>query len=225
MRKILGILSFIMLFSSSIFAQHVKFKVSDIQAADPGTAQQIEAVFKTMKLDIYNNDAVTISNIDMMNGMSNTKVYYYSAKESTVTCMDIMGQKIKVVPTAEEIKSMKAESDAKKTEVKKIDGDTKQFAGYSCQRYIVTTDGTTYDMYVAPDLKIGTKTIQGLESVKLDGFPLEYTVDFGGNKVTITAESVEKDFDTSKIAEPTGKYKEMNFTDFKAQMGGMMGGQ
>lgn len=223
MKKLFGTLFFLTFILSGLFAQHLKMEVTDIQAADPATAQQMEAIFKTMKLDIYHTDGVTVSNVDMMNGMSNTKVFYSPSTDKTIMYMDIMGQKIKVIPTEAEVKQMKAESEAKKPVIKKVDGDTKQIAGYNCQKYLVTNEGNTMELYVAPDLKIGTKTLQGMENIQLDGFPLEYTVDAAGNKITMTTTKVEKEVDNSKVTEPTGKYKEMNFADFKAQMGGMMG--
>lgn len=78
-------------------------------------------------------------------------------------------------------------------------------------------------VYAAPDVKISPKGIQGFENYSIDGFPLEYTVNAAGNKITFETEKLETTFDQSAMDIPKGNYKSMNFTDFMKQAGGMMG--
>lgn len=206
------------------FSQYIKMGVSSVKAENMDQQQQMEATLKSMKMETFATSDKIRTDVNMMGGMVMMSTFTNPENEDFTMYVDMMGNKTKVVPTAEEIKSIKEENAKKNADVKVVEvpGDTKTILGFNCKKYTVTTsEDMKFTMYVAPDLKIKTNNIQGMEGVKLDGYPLEYTIEAMGTKMTFTAEKFEKTFDSAKMTPPSGNYKEVNFTDFKKQMPGM----
>ena len=205
--------------------RYVKIKVANVETSDPAMKQQMEGMFKTMKMEIYNTPEQSVTTMNMMNGMVNTKTFVNTKDQTYVLYTDMMGNKIKVEPTAEELKKQKMDNEAngKNITVTEVPNDTKTILGHVCKKYLLKSDKMEMTVYAAPDVKISPKGIQGFENYSIDGFPLEYTVNAAGNKITFETEKLETTFDQSAMDIPKGNYKSMNFTDFMKQAGGMMG--
>lgn len=225
MKKLHLIVIALLLSTTGLFSQYVKIKVANVETSDPAMKQQMEGMFKTMKMELYNTPEQSVTVMNMMNGMVNTKTFVNNKDQTYVLYTDMMGNKIKVEPTAEELKKQKMDNEAsgKDITVTEVPNDTKTILGHVCKKYILKSDKMDMTVYAAPDVKISTKGMQGFENYSIDGFPLEYTVNAAGNKITFETEKLETTFDKSAMDIPKGTYKSMNFTDFMKQAGGMMG--
>lgn len=206
------------------FSQYVKMGVTSVKAESSEQQQQIEGMFKSMKMETFANEEQVRTDVNMMGGMMIMSTFSEPKTDKFTMYVDMMGTKSKVVPTEAELATIKEDNNKKSndTKVVEVPGDTKTILGFNCKKYTVTnSDDIKISMYVAPDLKIKANNIQGMEGIKLDGYPLEYTVDAMGSRITFTAEKFEKTFDAAKMSPPSGNYKEVSFTDFKKQMPGM----
>ncbi|MCO6460236.1 MAG: DUF4412 domain-containing protein [Saprospiraceae bacterium] len=223
MRKFNLILCLMLIAFSGAYSQYVKIGVSSVKSDNMDMQQQMEATMKSMKMETYAASDKIRTDINMMGGMVMMTTYSYPDKEDFVMYMDMMGTKTKVVPSAEEIKSITEENKKKSGDYKitEVPGDTKTILGFKCQKYNIASPEIQVSMYITKDIKIKANRIQGMEGLKIEGYPLEYTIDANGTKITFTAEKFEKTFDPAKLNPPTGNYKEVNFTDFKKQMPGM----
>jgi len=224
MRKINLIICLVALMSTASFSQYIKMGVSSVKAENAEQQQQMEGTLKTMKMETFANDDQVRTDVNMMGGMVVMSTFTNPKTDEFIMYMDMMGNKMKVVPTAAELTSFKSENDKKGSDFKivEVPGDTKTILGFNCNRFNISNgDGMNFILYVTKDIKIKANNIQGMEGVKFDGYPLEYSMEAMGAKMTFTAEKFEKTFDTSKMTPPTGTYKEVNFTDFKKQMPGM----
>lgn len=142
-------------------------------------------------------------------------------KGSGVLLMDLMGKKMAMEMSKEELEKMdKNKKSQKKPEFKYVDG-SKDIAGYKCKRALVVMEGSAeLEIYYTEELPKGaSKTYEGL-----NGFPLEYTIAQGPMKIKVTAEKVKQEkLDNSLFDIPSG-YDKITFEEFQKQMGGMMGG-
>jgi len=144
-----------------------------------------------------------------------------SKKKSGTLLLDMMGKKMAVEMTEEELKEMKNKQGDVKPEIKYVDGDTKKIAGYSCKKAVIVVQGAgELEVYFTEDLPASaSKQYDGLK-----GFPLEYTIDGGQFKMKVTAKEVKQEkVDGNLFVIPDG-YEKMTFAEFQASMGGMMGG-
>ena len=135
--------------------------------------------------------------------------------------MDMMGKKVAMEMTKEELEKMdKNGSSKKKPEFKYIDGE-KEIAGFKCKKAIVVLEGAgEMELYYTEDLPAGASTqFEGLK-----GFPLEYTIAQGPMKIKVTASSVKQEKINSSLFEIPDGYDKMTFEEFQKSMGGMMGG-
>lgn len=153
-------------------------------------------------------------------GMGMSQVTITDLKKGSGTLlMDMMGKKMAVEMSKEELKEMDKKG-TKKPEFKYVDG-TKSIAGYDCKKAMVVLEGAgEMEVYYTEDLPSGAnKQFEGLK-----GFPLEYTIDSGQFKMKMTAKSVKKESLGADLFEIPDGFDKMTFEEFKASMGGMMGG-
>ncbi len=154
-------------------------------------------------------------------GMGMSQVTITDIKKGSGTMlMNMMGKKMAVEMSKEDLKAMEKKNGNKKPEFKYVDG-TKKIAGYECKKALVTVEGAgEMEIYYSEELPAGAnKQFEGLK-----GFPLEYTIDSGQFKMKMTAKSVKQEtLGADLFAIPDG-YDKMTFEEFQKAMGGMMGG-
>lgn len=142
-------------------------------------------------------------------------------KGSGTLLMNMMGKKMAIEMSKEELKEVdKKKKGDKKPEFKYVDG-TKKIAGYECKKAMIVLEGTAeMEVYYTEDLPSGAnKQFEGLK-----GFPLEYTIDSGQFKMKMTAKSVKAEsLDAGLFVIPDG-YDKMTFEEFQSSMSGIMGG-
>ena len=155
-------------------------------------------------------------------GMGMSQVTITDMKtESGTLLMDMMGKKMAVNMSKEELDKMEKKKGDTKPEYKYVDGAGKEIAGYKCEKVMVVVEGVgEMELFYTKDLPAGAnKQFDGLK-----GFPLEYTIDSGQFKMKMTATSVVKEkLDKSLFEIPDG-FEKMTFAEFEKAMGGMMGG-
>lgn len=141
-------------------------------------------------------------------------------KESGVLLMNMMGKKMAVEMSKDDLKEMDKKKADKKPEFKYVDG-TKKIAGYDCKKALVVIEGAgEMEIYYTEDLPAGaSKQYEGLK-----GFPLEYTIDSGQFKMKMTAKTVKQETLGADLFNIPDGYDKMTFEEFKTSMGGMMGG-
>ena len=160
--------------------------------------------------------------VEQSMGMGMSQVVITDIKnESGTLLMDMMGQKMAVSMSKEELEKMEKKGADKKPEFKYSDSETKEIAGYKCSKATVSMEGVgEMEIYYTKDLPAGaSKQFEGLK-----GFPLEYTVDSGQFKVKMTAKSVAKEKLDKSLFEIPSDFKKMTFDEFQKAMGGIMGG-
>ena len=123
-------------------------------------------------------------------GMGMSQVTITDLKKGSGTLlMDMMGKKMAVEMSKDDLKEMDKKKSDKKPEFKYVDG-TKKIAGYDCKKALVSVEGMgEMEIFYTDELPAGTnKQFEGLK-----GFPLEYTIDSGQFKMKMTAKSVKKE--------------------------------
>lgn len=135
MKKLHLVVIALLISTTGLFSQYVKIKVANVETSDPAMKQQMEGMFKTMKMEIYNTPEQSVTTMNMMNGMVNTKTFVNTKDQTYVLYTDMMGNKIKVEPTAEELKKQKMDNEAngKNITVTEVPNDTKTILGHVCK--------------------------------------------------------------------------------------------
>lgn len=156
-----------------------------------------------------------------MAGMGSSSVISDSKANTGVMLINMMGQKVAVKMTKEDIEAEKKEAPKSKTV---LGTETKVIAGYKCKKATVkNADGTEVVVWytdLIPTLGGANNKTGG----DIPGFPMEYSVD-GGNGMALTM-SVSK-VSQEKVADssfeiPAG-YEEMTMEEFKNSMPATMG--
>jgi GLPGLI family protein len=143
--------------------------------------------------------------------------------KTSVTLMDIMGQKMLIKKTKEEI-----EKEIEKNPSPKIvlSDETKEIAGYTCKKAEITTmdpdqgdKEITFTVYYSEELGNEKLNFEGLFR-GLNGLPLEYNIDANSMKMKFTATSVKKQKVTDKDFEIPEGYKEVTKEELQNMFGG-----
>lgn len=155
-------------------------------------------------------------------GMGMSQVTITDMKtESGTLLMDMMGKKMAVSMSKDELEKMEKKKAENKPKFNYVKGAGKEIAGYKCEKVMVTMEGVgEMELFYTNELPAGaSKQFDGLK-----GFPLEYTMDSGQFKVKMTAKSVTKEKLDKSLFEIPSDFEKMTFAEFEKAMGGMMGG-
>jgi len=193
--------------------------------------EQMAAAFEMMKgseTNYFFNEDVALVKQSFMGGMVSMSTHSNLKSDATTLLFDMMGQKMMVETTSEELNSANNTPEAKKAmenmEVKYDKADTKNILGYNCYKANVGIgNGMNVSLYVTDDIKANNSLIKGLETVKLNGFPLEMVMDTPDFKMVYTTTEILKDVSTAELEINTTGYKKMTFDEFQQTMGAMGG--
>jgi hypothetical protein len=139
----------------------------------------------------------------------------YDAKAKTLsTLMDMMGQKMVMKLTEEDMEKQKGKE--KKTTIKYLD-DTKMICGFNCHKAEVTVEGEKDKQIVYYTKDIVAKNANAMKGglKGIDGFPMEYVMDMQGIGTKMTAKSINKDKIDESVFKIPAEYKEMSADDMK----------
>jgi len=166
----------------------------------------------------------------MMGGMVNITTLVENKTEGINMFFDMMGQKMHVETSTEEMEKSAESGQADAMGEMKVtydEADTKEILGYKCKKANITSSGAegfTFGLYVTEDIKASPKMIQGLQKVDLKGFPLELVIDMGQMKMVYTTTEIKKEVDPAAFKISADGYKKMSFEEFQESMGAMGGG-
>lgn len=158
------------------------------------------------------------SRMDMKMGMGMSTIVITDGKtKSATTLMDIMGNKIAMKMTAEDMKKQKEKAGTADADVKVTD-ETKDIQGYKCKKAVVTTKDGTYDIYFTDDIMNKGEIEDTYKGIT--GMLMEYQMKQGPMTMKMTAKSVSKDKVDEKVFEIPAGYTEKTQEEMKKMFGG-----
>lgn len=174
-------------FTTSLFAQkaidagEVVYKI-ELKDADPSIA----GMMGDMSMKLQFGKLGTIVTSDM--GMAKTTAYYNASEESSTVLMDVLGNKIQLDLSKEDMQKAQAESADTDFDIE-YTGEEKTIVGYVCKKATMTTDEFVMDVYLTDQIvaEIDAKSASNLDFSKFDGFPLQFTMSQGPMKMEFIA--------------------------------------
>ncbi len=177
----------------------------------PEEAKSMAAMMPN-KMEVYFNKSYSRS--EMSGGMvQNITLVDLKTKKST-TYMNMMGQKI-----ATEVEPGEDEEKNKKIDIQYAE-DTKEIMGYKCKKAIISADGNNVEVYYTKDIEISAMTSTQNNLDKIDGFPMEYSVQTNGVKMLMTVTDISKEAPEASMFEAPEGYKKMTQEEVQKAFGG-----
>jgi GLPGLI family protein len=174
---------------------------------------------KTMKVKIKGE----MSRTEISMGMGSTNVIFNGETRTSVTLMDMMGQKLAMKMTETELEEELKEGP--KVEVEHSD-ETKEIAGYVCKKSVLKVHDKNSDkitehvIYYTEELGKGYTNMNNPYFQSINGVMLEYSMKENNINMQFSAVSVEK----KKISDDEfiipEDYKVMSMSEFKNMFGG-----
>jgi GLPGLI family protein len=223
MKKIASFILFTGLLTGAVYAADAQTKFSEgkivFDITYPGTDldQNMMAMMPTDATIYVKKD---MSRMEMKMGMGSMVAISDAKSGTTTTLMDMMGQKIAMKITPDDLKKEKEKSGKPQVQ---ITDETKDIAGYKCRKAIVTTttdgkDKYTFNVWFTKDIEAKNSAKNQIEGI--DGFMMEFETKQQGMTIKMTAQSVTpQPVDDSMFVIPDG-YKQMTMDDMKKMGGG-----
>ena len=208
---------------------HIKMKITEATSDDEQMEAMLQMIVGTTTEYFFNLEKALVK-ADMMGGMVKMTSLVNVEDEHTTLLMDMMGNKMMVESTKEEREGLEEGQSEMMEDLEIVtdETDTKEILGLNCVKVNVShpeqPDGISFVMYVAKDLKLSNKIVQGMESLDLGGFPLEYLFSSGPMNLKMEAQELFLDVDSDVFNVSTTGYKKMTMEEFIESMGGMGGG-
>lgn len=210
---------------------YIKMEITDVTSENAEMAGYLEMMKGTETEYIY-TDEKSMVKANMMGGMVEMTTIVDNEDESMMMYMKAMGKKMQIPSTKSERDMLEAKNQAETPEftIEYDENVTKEILGHQCIKAVVTFESPdeeknmSMDMFVAPDLKMSAKMIQGLDKIDMKGFPLEYIMDAGVMKMTVTATEFKKEVEADAFEFNSKGYQKMTWEEFSEQMSSMGGG-
>ncbi len=219
-------ISFPMMAQTTLTEGHIKMEITEATSDDEQMAMGLE-MMKGTETHIIFNETTYVSKMNMMGGMIDIKTYVTESSDEFNMLMDAMGQKMWVASSIKDAESSDSQNLAKNAKVTYDESNTKEISGYNCyQMKITTPDAPDMEVtgYVTKDIKTNANIIQGMQSLDLDGFPLEFTIKNTMMTITMSATDIQNTVDKSEFEMKTDGFKKMTMAEFEQAMGQMGGG-
>lgn len=198
----------------------IHYKVTEVKSDIPGLE-----IMKGSTQNISFSTQKHQMDMSMMGGIVETQTITDVSSGTSTILMNLMGKKIQLELTKEEVKQKMDEKTAFTfTYYKK---DKKKIAGYKCRKVIgKSKEGIEVILYVSK--KITPKQTYFSELYPgLKGFPLEFTLststEMGAFQMTYQAEEVVRTLAENSFSIPEG-YEKMTSKEFQEQVGDMAKG-
>ena len=217
--------------SPSAFSQdegHITFEITDVASDNPQVQAQME-MMKGSTTEVYYKGDKSLTNMNMMGGMINVNLILGGKDQGMKMAMDMMGQKVLIPISKEEMEKMKAESENPMSEltIEYDESDTKEIAGFTCYKMVatpVTNPDMKLEAYITEEIKTNAALVQGVDMEQFKGYPLEIVANLGMATMTTSAKAYEPKCDDASLTMDTSGFTEMSFEDFMSSMGQMGGG-
>lgn len=219
MKKLLTLFSLFLMLSGVALAQFEGIITYSVEME--GLPPEAAAMMGDMEVKMFYKGNKTRT--ETTNAMtSSTTVNDNDSKES-FTLMDIMGEKYMIKGDKED-----KNKNVTEPEIKYIDGETKEIAGYKCKKAEIIMkdkDGKAMSMFIWYTDEIKARSTRK-EYKGLNGFPLQMTIKERGFKQTLTAKKVSKETVSDNVfMAPKDGYKVTTWEEFNSEMQKMQGGQ
>lgn len=223
MKKILFSIAIVALSVFNVSAQidegHVKFNI-DMSSTNPEMEMQL-AMWQGSTFEVYFSGDLTRTEMNMGSMMKISNITSASSDKALMLMSGMMGD-IAVKLGKEDMES----SAEKQGEVEiTFADDTKEIQGYNCKKAISTDEeGNESAIWYTEEIKVN-KIGQNYLSDEVPGFPLEFELNRGELKMTMSSTEFNKKLDKKKVKDlfsievPEG-YKEMSIEEL-GSMGGM----
>jgi hypothetical protein len=146
--------------------------------------------------------------------MGNQVVISDAKKDYGVVLMDMMGQKMAIEPTAEDMKDAKVRNEKMKIEYL---NETKTVAGIKCKKAIITAEDEEFPLVVFYTEEFSNYNASDMKQLK--GMPLEYTMKANGMEMRMVAQSVTPEKVDDKKFEVPADYQKMTSKDLEKMFG------
>lgn len=220
----LGLVAFICLGSTFAAKAQKAIKEGTITYAVeydlPANQQSMAAMLPTEYKVIFKGE---LSKFKLDMGMFATQVIYNDSSKETLSLTDVpmQNKKIAVKMTSQQSQKMREMQGGDKDYDIKTTTDTKQIAGYNCNKYIFTdkASGDSMDVWATNDVSVPSNSLSvALKGLK--GVPVQFENTARGVKTKLTLKSIsEESVGDINMTVPDG-YETMSFEDVMAQMGG-----
>ncbi len=212
----LSVLCFATFFAQKTFEGTIKYKIEYNEIPDEMAGYE-SMLAKEMIIKIKGNKSRTEQSTAM-----GTSVNIADGNKKTVTTlMNMMGNKIAIVMTEEEVNK---KNNTKTTSKITYTSETKKIAGYNCKKAIVPASNDDDKMTIYYTDKINPPKIGEIYK-GLKGFPLQYEMKDQGLEMTVTATEIKKE----KVADSEfivpKDYEITTMEKFQQKMSGQMGGK
>jgi len=176
------LLTCLLLFCSVLSAQikqgEVVYEVK-IEGLDDSASEMISGT--NMKMTFNKKMSKVV--LDMIL-MKNTTIIDLKTEEG-IMLFDAMGQKIKVDIPREKVTEQMIDDYSLVPSKEKM-----RLAGYECQIYTIESDQGEFSICLTDDIKF--ESSYNTQFVDLDGFPLQYTMNYSGMLISLTAKEIVK---------------------------------
>ena len=206
-------------------AGYIKMEITDVASEDEQTNMMLQMMKGTQTEVFFKGDAY-VTSMDMMGGMVKTQTFVNEKNKSFDMLMDAMGQKYWINSNLDEARNSENAKVAENAKVTYNKEDTKEILGYKAYRVDIELpgqEGLAITGYVSEEIKTKANLMQGMESLKLDGYPLEFTVNNPQMKLTMTTVEITDKVDESRLELKTDGFQKMTMEEFTQQMGAGMG--
>lgn len=217
---ILTAIAFISVSNAQLSEGKVTLEIKDATSSDEQMQMGLSMLKGSMTY-IYFDQEQTLSEMQMMGGMVNTKNYVKTKTGDLNMLMDAMGSKIWVAGNVNDKKDeqKKMMKDAVVNYDKK---DTKKILGYDAYKVNITipnSENMNISGYITEDIKSNANVIQGAEGLNIKGFPLEFTVKSPKMTIRIEATEILDKIDKSVFNIVTEGYEKMTLDEFSKTFG------
>jgi GLPGLI family protein len=199
---------------------HVAYKI-DVTTDNPDM-QMVVGMMQGSTMDVYFKDKTTRSEMKMGSMMTMITITNETTEDLLMLMSGMVGQNA-IKTTLTELDEQKTTEENPFT-VTLVD-ETKVIEGYTCKKAILTSEeGLESVFWYTEDIDISKKG-QSYLNDQVPGFPMQFELNNGPMKMSMTVTKIEKSIDKKKAATlfdmtiPEG-YKEMTMEDLKS-MGSM----
>jgi GLPGLI family protein len=199
---------------------HVAYKI-DVTTDNPDM-QMVVGMMQGSTMDVYFKDKTTRSEMKMGSMMTMITITNETTQDLLMLMSGMVGQNA-IKTTLTELDEQKTTEENPFT-VTLVD-ETKVIEGYTCKKAILSSEeGLESVFWYTEDIDISKKG-QSYLNDQVPGFPMQFELNNGPMKMSMTVTKIEKSIDKKKAATlfdmtiPEG-YKEMTMEDLKS-MGSM----
>lgn len=205
---------------------YVKLEITEVASDDPNTAAQLE-MMKGMTTELFFSKEKYKTTMTMMGGMIRMNNIVDVETKNIDMLIDAMGQKLWVNTNTDKAKEGPGAQDMSDFKVEYDKTKTKDILGYSAYSATITSEsnpGMTIEGWVTEDIKTDANIIQGMDDLKLQGFPLQFSVINSGATLTFSATEIKESVDDSVFVLKTDGYQKLTPEEFQEMMGAFGGG-